>query len=157
MLREKDRDKERKGTGRSGGRSRGNESGREKEEGGKTKQRKEETETERQTDRLTDRASSRPLTSIGVDRPSLRVVEVGVSTVDREVGVGEGAPRSVEGVAVAVLALLEADLDVHLARRHGRERQLGHVGPHLRRIEKSANCSGVGITGFASFSFSFYF
>ena len=69
----------------------------------------------------------------GVDGPLFGVVEVGVAAVDGEVGVGQRAAAAVERVAVAVLAALEADLDVHLGvGPRLRERQLRHVRPHLR-------------------------
>ena len=44
---------------------------------------------------------------VGGDGPVLGVVHVDVAAVLREVGVGEGAARAVEGIAVAVLVLLE--------------------------------------------------
>lgn len=56
------------------------------------------------------------LTSVGVNGPLFGVVEMGVTSVDREEGVGERAPGSVEGIAVPVFSAFETNLDVHLGK-----------------------------------------
>ena len=63
------------------------------------------------------------------------IVKVRVAAVLREVGVCERAAGAVEGVAVAVLLPLEADLDVHAARRLRTEVQVRLHLPQLERLQ----------------------
>lgn len=71
----------------------------------------------------------------GADRPQFGVVEVRVAAVHREVRMGQGAAGPVERIAVAVLALLESDLDVHRTRFLRGKRQIGVLAPHAERVE----------------------
>ena len=68
-----------------------------------------------------------------VVRPPLVVIEVDISAVDGEEGVGEGAAPPVEVVLVAVSPLLEPDLDVNFARGFPRELEVGGVCPDAER------------------------
>lgn len=54
--------------------------------------------------------------SVATHCPSLGIVEVRVAAVHREVSVRQGTARSVERIAIAVLAHLEPDLDVNLKK-----------------------------------------
>lgn len=70
-------------------------------------------------------------TSAATNCPVFRVVEVGIATVDGEIGMGQCAAGAVERVAVAVLVLLEADLDVDGQRAFRRERQIRVFTPYV--------------------------
>lgn len=54
--------------------------------------------------------------AIAADGPPFGVVEVSVAAVHGEVRVRQSAAGAVEGIAVAVLAHLESDVDVNLKR-----------------------------------------
>ncbi|KAJ8871097.1 hypothetical protein PR048_027401 [Dryococelus australis] len=73
-------------------------------------------------------------TSVRLDAPGLAVVEVCVTTVDREVGVGESPTRTVEGITVAMLSLLEAHVNMHLALALLREGEVGDASPHVEGV-----------------------
>lgn len=66
--------------------------------------------------------------------PLFLVVEMRIATVHRKVRVRQGAAWSVERIAVAVFARLEADLNVYLAGALRRERQIRVLAPHAKRI-----------------------
>ena len=70
----------------------------------------------------------------GVDRPVLGVIHVDVATVLREVGVGQGPAGAVKRVAVAVLVLFEADVNVNGAGLLLRELEVGGRLPHLEGL-----------------------
>lgn len=46
-----------------------------------------------------------------------RVVEMSVTTVNWEVGMGQSASGSIERISIAVFSTLESDLDVNLRKR----------------------------------------
>lgn len=80
---------------------------------------------------------SRDLEEIGAsaaaDGPLFGVVKVSIAAVHREVSVSQGVSRSVEGIAVAVLVLLETDLNVHRVRALRRECQVCVFAPDSER------------------------
>lgn len=55
------------------------------------------------------------LTSEGIDGPRFSVIEVGVSSIDWEVSVGQSTPRAVKGVSIPMFALLKPNFNVNLA------------------------------------------
>jgi hypothetical protein len=54
------------------------------------------------------------VTSVTSKSPRLRVIEMGIASIDWEIGMGKGAPGAVEWVAVPVLAASESDIYVNL-------------------------------------------
>lgn len=63
--------------------------------------------------------------------PLFLVVKVSIATVLGEVGMGQRVARSVERVAIAVLAADESDVDVHATFLLHVEIQWGSIGPDL--------------------------
>ena len=66
-----------------------------------------------------------------VDRPRLRVVKMGVSTIDGEKGVRECSSDPVKGIAVSVVERLKADVDVNLPTPPLLKSQIRDIRPNL--------------------------
>lgn len=86
------------------------------------------TETERMSELM-----SGHLEQVGAaaaaDGPVLSIVEMRIAAIHREVGMGKGAAWTVKRIAIAVLVLLETDLNMHWVGAFRRECQIGVFAP----------------------------